>query len=365
MAGELSLLIKPVSADCNMRCSYCFYRREGDPYRSVERHIMDDMTLRTMIAQYMKSAGRCASFGWQGGEPLLTGIDFFKRAVGYQERYGLSAQLVSNNLQTNGTLLNEEWARFFRQYNFFIGVSLDGPEEYHNHYRHSLRGENSFHRTMEGIQTLKNHQVDFSILTVVNDVTVKKPRELYTYFIKNGLCNLQFIPCVELDRDTQEVKGYSVAVADYRDFLCSLFDVWYNNGKPAASIRLFENILAIYMGMEPEICAFKDQCGSYVVIEYNGDVYPCDFFVEDEWALGNLLITPIHEIRNNKKVQTFNSRKREQSSDCAACAWNYICHFGCQHYRPYKGENYLCGAYKEFFCYTERRFNRLKENISK
>ncbi len=226
MDDELSLLVKPVSADCNMRCAYCFYQRPDDPYRSEEHHLMDDGTLRTMIAGYMQRAGRGAAFGWQGGEPLLAGIDFFNRVVAYQARYGLSAQLVSNNLQTNGLLLDEEWAAFFRRYNFFIGVSLDGPEEVHNHYRHALPGENGFRRTMQAIELLRGHQVDFSVLSVVNAVTAGKPRELYAFFVENGLDRLQFIPCVEINRDTGALEEYSVTVEDYRDFLCTLFDEW-------------------------------------------------------------------------------------------------------------------------------------------
>jgi uncharacterized protein len=218
---------------------------------------------------------------------------------------------------------------------------------------------NSFDQAMKGIQTLRNHRVEFSILTVVNDVTVKRPVELYHFFIRNELYFLQFIPCLEMDRETQEMKGYSLSVTDYRDFLCALFDIWFNKGKPLASIRLFENILALYMGMDPEICAFRNQCGSYVVIEYNGDVYPCDFFVEEEWMSGNLLQTPIHEMMKSRKLQTFNSRKSEQSSGCRSCEWNFICHSGCQHYRLANGENYLCKAYKEFFSYTQKRFNLL------
>ena len=365
MAVGLSLLVKPVSADCNMRCQYCFYLRPGDPYRSEEHHLMDDNTLRAMISGYMKSAGRCASFGWQGGEPLLAGIDFFKRAIGYQQRYGLSAQLVSNNLQTNGTLLTDEWARFFSRYHFFLGVSLDGPEEYHNTYRHSLNGHNSFHQTMKGIDTLRHHKVEFSILTVVNDVTVRKPAELYHFFTKNGFYFLQFIPCVEMNGDTKTMESYALSVQGYKDFLCTLFDVWYNKGKPLASIRLFENILAIYMGMEPELCAFHPQCGSYVVVEHNGDVYPCDFFVEMQWMSGNLLETPLDEMIKSRKLQAFNLRKMNQSSGCDHCEWNIICHYGCQHYRLSNGKNYLCQAYKEFFGYTRERFDRLKRNLSK
>jgi uncharacterized protein len=361
--GELSLLIKPVSADCNMRCEYCFYRRPTDPYRSHERHIMDDMTLQTMIARYMKAAGRCASFGWQGGEPLLAGIDFFKKVVHYQQLHGLPAQMVGNNLQTNGLLINEEWAKFFRQYNFFIGVSLDGPEEYHHCYRHSANGDDGFQQTMKGIRTLRDHHVGFSILSVVNDVTAKKPGDLYDFFIRNGLDRLQFIPCLEINRETGKAERHSVTVEDYRDFLCTLFDVWYNNGRPIASIRLFENILAIYMGKDPEICAFMDRCGSYVVIEFNGDVYPCDFFVEEQWVLGNLRETSITDIMKKRKRREFNSRKRQRSPGCNPCEWNFICHYGCQHYRSPAGENYFCHAYGEFFRYTRRRFETLAGNL--
>jgi len=325
---------------------------------------MDDLTLRTMISGYMKSASNGAAFGWQGGEPLLAGLDFFQRAVGYQAHYGQPGQLVSNNLQTNGALLDDQWARFFRQYNFFLGVSLDGPEEVHNRYRYFTTGDGGFQRTMAGIQILRKHQVDFSILTVVNDVTARKPEQLYHFFLRNRLQYLQFIPCVEIERDTGKVKEYSVGVDQYGDFLSALFDVWFNKGKPRASIRLFENILAIYLGREPEICAFKNRCGSYAVVEYNGDVYPCDFFVEEKWRAGNLRETPLDELCQNQKMETFNDAKMRESSGCSTCEWNVICHFGCQHYRGDNGENYLCAAYKRFYHYTHRRFGKLAESLA-
>ena len=210
----------------------------------------------------MKSAGRGASFGWQGGEPLLAGIDFFERVVAYQQSYGRSAQLVSNNLQTNGLLLDDGWAKFFRRDNFFVGVSLDGPEEYHDRYRYSVNRNSGFQQRQ--MNPTQKSSGGISILTVVNDVTAKKPSELYDFFTRNGFDRLQFIPCVEMNMETRELQHYSVRVEDYRDFLCTLFDVWYNNGRPVASIRLFENILAVYMGMEPEICAFKNRCGTHI-----------------------------------------------------------------------------------------------------
>ncbi len=364
MVDSFSLLVKPVSADCNLSCRYCFYLRPTDPYRGTGRHVMDDRTLRAMIASHMESAGRCASFGWQGGEPLLAGIDFFQKAVSYQEQYGSSGQLVSNNLQTNGTLLNDDWAKFFRRYNFFIGVSLDGPEAFHDAYRRFAGGNSSFRQALAGIQVLRKHQVDFSILTVVNDVTARKPRELYDFFLRQGIFRLQFIPCVEVDKKRGEKTDYSVGVKDYGEFLCSLFDVWYNKGNPAASIRLFENVLAIFAGLESEICEFHDRCGTYAVVEHNGDVYPCDFFVEEKWLLGNLVEEPLAEIIRSRKAETFNSAKQLSSSPCGRCPWNALCRCGCQHYRTKEGENYFCAAYNEFFSYTYKRFNRLREHLT-
>jgi len=363
MEDGLSLLIKPVSADCNMHCRYCFYRRPSDPYRSEKRHIMADTTLETMISRYMKSARRCASFGWQGGEPLLAGIDFFEKVVAYQQHHGLSAQRVGNNLQTNGLLLDEQWARFFRRYNFFIGVSLDGPEELHNRYRLAGCGSDGFQQTLKGIRILRDHQVEFSVLSVINDVTAKKPAEVYDFFVRRGIDRLQFIPCLEIDGETGAIRDYSVAVQDYRDFLCILFDLWYNSGRPVVSIRPFENILAIYLGRDPEICAFKDRCGSYLVVEYNGDVYPCDFFVERQWMLGNILDTPINDLLKKRKRRAFNSRKMEGSPVCRSCEWNFVCHFGCPHFRLPGGENYFCDAYRQFFRYTRHRFEALRENL--
>jgi len=363
MKSDLGLLIKPVSADCNMHCAYCFYQRADDPYRTTERHIMDDMTLRTMIAGYMRSASDGAAFGWQGGEPLLAGIEFFQKVVAYQQLYGLPGQLVSNNLQTNGTLLNENWARLFRKYNFFVGVSLDGPPSLHNYYRSFSNGNDSFQQAFRGIRTLDKHGVEFSILCVVNNVTVRRPVELYNYFVENGLYRLQFIPCLDVDGDSDKLSDHSVRSEDYGAFLCRLFDIWYNGGNPFVSIRFFENVLAIHLGMKPESCDFNKHCGSYAVIEYNGDVYPCDFFVEEQWRLGNIHKQPLQEIVNSERTVIFNKSKMKTSL-CSECEWNFICNWGCQHYRQHEDRNYFCSAYKEFFRYTVKRFHILKEKFS-
>jgi uncharacterized protein len=216
---------------------------------------------------------------------------------------------------------------------------------------------------MRGIRVLRDHSVEFSILAVVNDVTSKRPEELYAFFLQNGLDRLQFIPCLDFDRESGEPAPHSVTVEGYRNFLCTLFDLWYNRGRPAASIRLFENILAIRMGQEPEICAFKDRCGSYAVVEYNGDVYPCDFFVEERWLLGNLRETSVADLLKKRRLREFNNRKAQQAGGCTSCEWNFICHYGCQHYRNPAGENHFCRAYREFFQYTRQRFEALAANL--
>jgi len=363
---QFSLLIKPSSADCNLGCRYCFYyQRSTDPYNFRERHKMNEDVLASMISQYLEFAGKYTSFGWQGGEPLLMGLSFFRRVVELQQEYGYSGQFVGNNVQTNGTLITLELAQLFHDYNFLLGVSLDGPEEYHDHYRKYPGGRGSFTRVMENIQILNQHQVDFNILAVVNNITSKKPDETYSFFLENGFYYLQYIPAVEFDKETGEILDFSVNVEDYGNFLCRLFDLWYNNGQPMASIRTFENITAIYMGINSEACIYRDECGTYAVVEYNGDVYPCDFFVEKDWRLGNLMETPLKDIIRSPKVQQFNLRKSQGHPECHNCRWYFMCRCGCPNYWDNKGMDYLCEAHKKFYEYTESRFKILAEKLKK
>ncbi|MBM3212127.1 anaerobic sulfatase maturase, partial [Candidatus Poribacteria bacterium] len=353
-------------ADCNLGCRYCFYyQRSTDPYNFRERHKMNEDVLASMISQYLEFAGKYTSFGWQGGEPLLMGLSFFRRVVELQQEYGYSGQFVGNNVQTNGTLITLELAQLFHDYNFLLGVSLDGPEEYHDHYRKYPGGRGSFTRVMENIQILNQHQVDFNILAVVNNITSKKPDETYSFFLENGFYYLQYIPAVEFDKETGEILDFSVNVEDYGNFLCRLFDLWYNNGQPMASIRTFENITAIYMGINSEACIYRDECGTYAVVEYNGDVYPCDFFVEKDWRLGNLMETPLKDIIRSPKVQQFNLRKSQGHPECHNCRWYFICRCGCPNYWDKKGMDYLCEAHKKFYEYTENRFKILAEKLKK
>ncbi|MBD3183760.1 anaerobic sulfatase maturase [Candidatus Poribacteria bacterium] len=363
---QFSLLIKPASADCNLACRYCFYyQRITDPYNFKERHRMNDEILESMISQYLGFAGKYTSFGWQGGEPLLMGLPFFQRVVEFQQKHGYKGQYVGNNVQTNATLITPQLARLFHDYNFLLGVSLDGPEEYHDHYRRYPSGRGCHARVMQSIQILNQYRVDFNILAVVNDLTAKVPDETYNYFLENGFYFLQYIPAVEFHPETGDVMGFSVKVEDYGDFLCRLFDLWYNDCEPMASIRTFENITAIYMGIPSEACVYRDNCGTYAVVEHNGDVYPCDFFVEEKWRFGNLLETPLPDLIASPKAQEFNNRKSQDHPECEECEWKFICRCGCPNYWDNTGSDYLCVAYKKFFAYTESRFKILAEKLKK
>jgi len=377
LGKQFSLLIKPASADCNLNCQYCFYNdRQSDPYRSEHHHRMSDNVLASMISQYLDIAGPYTSFNWQGGEPLLMGVDFFKKAVEFQQMYGYSGQCVGNSVQTNATLITPKLADLFHSYNFLLGVSLDGPQEYHDHYRKNATGHGSFNKVIEGINILRDHNVEFNILAVVNDITVKKADETYGFFLENGFQFLQYIPVVDFDRDTGNMAGHAVKPDDYGSFLCRLFDLWYNDGNPAVSIRTFDDILTIYAGMKSEACVYMKECGNYAVIEYNGDVYPCDFFVEEPLRLGNLMEVPLEQIVTGDGMRSFARKKSMETpakEACQNCKWEYICHCGCQHSRisiqnperKTKGPDYLCDSYRKFFAYSQSRFKSLAGKVHK
>jgi len=364
-----SVLVKPVSADCNLECGYCFYHgRPTDPYRGSERHLMSPEVLTAFLRQYMPLAGPNPSFGWQGGEPTLAGLDFFRQVVGLQQRFGVSGQVVGNGLQTNGLLIDREWARFLAQYNFLVGVSLDGPQEIHDRYRYHAAGHGSWQRVMEAVELLRQYEVAFNILTVVNRLTAQGPAEIYGFFREQGFNFLQFIPCVERDPESGEMAPFSVTPQQYGDFLCELFDLWWNGGEPEASVRTFENVLAAYLGQGGELCEHRERCGSYVVIEYNGDVYPCDFFVAEEWRLGNLLQTPVAQLVKSARAEEFSRIKAGPYAECEACSWDFICHHGCPRFRlgsdgRFGQHHYLCPALKPFYAHADGRFRELAARI--
>lgn len=360
------LLIKPTSGDCNINCMYCFYRRVKEIYPGRDGvHVMPENVLECLIYDLLSYNFSTSVFSWQGGEPTLAGLDFFKTVVDLQKKYGHRGQVIGNSIQTNGILINKDWAQFLAKYKFLVGISLDGPEDAHNYYR-----QNSYKRVMDAIEILKEYNVEFNILTVVSEANVRRGREIYQFFRKNGFSYLQFIPCLEWDPEKQKSRPYTFHSSDYGEFLCQAFDEWIKNDISKVSVRLFEDIMSYYLGKGNPSCTFKDRCDSYLVVEHNGDIYPCDFFVYPEWKLGNLLENSLMDISNSELRKKFANRKEELSEDCKHCEWLPLCHNGCQVDRFYpirnanvNKNNYLCSAYKKFFAYSENTFREIANRL--
>lgn len=320
-----------------------------------------------MIKQVMWQGGRNLSFGWQGGEPTLMGRPFFERAVEYQARFGQPGQTIGNGLQTNGVLINEEWALFLRDAQFLVGLSLDGPAHIHDKYRRFRNGQSSWEYVARARDVLLNKGVDVNALVVVNDYSVHYAQEIYDYHKSNGLNHMQFIPCVEPDAlDPTKAAEYSVDAVSYGNFLCDLFDLWkrdFKNGRPTTSIRWFDSLFYTYVGYAAPECTLLKECGVYVVVEHNGDVYSCDFFVEPKWHLGNIMTARLDEMLNSPRQDKFGKEKTKLPPECLACQWLTHCWGGCPKDRQSDvrdaGSNHFCRSYIKFFEHADAAFQKM------
>lgn len=363
--NKVELLIKPVSYQCNLECTYCFYQKTADLYPNRNLRMRPDI-LGKMISQSMKTAdGEACVFSWQGGEPLLAGVEFFRQVVELQKKWGRPGQIVSNTIQTNATLLNRSWISLFHEYNFLVGVSLDGPRHIHDYYRRQRSGQGTFDQVVKGIRLLREGRVEFNILSTIGRKTAQHADKIYRFFLSQGFHYLQFIPAV--DRSHGKIQEFSILPSQYGDFLCALFDAWWNHGSPAASIRLFDNILEMLLYGRASSCMFKPECGEYIVIESSGDAYPCDFFVRREWKLGNIGEANVGQLLERARSR-FGRLKRHIPSDCDRCRWRFICPNGCLWFRWVKNgsmldKGYFCESYKRFFPYAVERFEKLRDFI--
>lgn len=366
-----SLLIKPAGPDCNLACRYCFYLEKANVFSDSERHRMNLKNLQAMIRSAMNECAESISFAWQGGEPSLMGLDFYRKAVEYQQKYG-AGKSVANGFQTNGLNLTPDWADFFRQYNFLVGISLDGPEHIHDRYRLKKNGGVSWKKTVQAAQLLLNRGVETNVLAVVTDYSSRYPEELYAYFKSLGITYMQFIPCIERDSlDPAKPSAFSVSPKQYGDFLSALFDVWYNDivdGVAATSIRYFDSVFHLYVGMRALDCTLSETCGDYLVIEHNGDVFSCDFYVEEKWKLGNVRSLGLSEMHNSPRQSSFGTLKSKLPEECRLCNWLTVCRGGCTKDReriPGNGLNYFCESYKMFFSHADERFKKLANHWKK
>ena len=363
-----SLLIKPASADCNLRCEYCFYIDHLEPQNTNPR--MSYQTLEIMIKTYMSTdQNKQYAFGWQGGEPTLMGLDFFKKVVEFQLKYAPPGSSISNGLQTNATMITKEFAKFIGEYKFLLGVSLDGPVYLHDYYRKTLGQKPTHALVMRGIEHLKQYGVEFNILTLINNQTVKKAKEIYHYHRDNGFFFHQYIPCVEFDTDGS-LKSYSITGKDWGLFLTELFNEWIKQDVNKVSIRLFDSIMEYLVYSRYNVCYMQDNCVQYFVVEHDGGVYPCDFFVQGNLLLGNINNNSWDELYNSQTYHNFGNQKSNWNEVCSLCPYLKLCHGDCQKLRYGAPENSrqlsnLCRGWKIFYTRTLPRFKIIAEKFKK
>jgi uncharacterized protein len=362
---DFSLLIKPSAADCNLRCAYCFYiGRQG---RTAPHPRMSDDILERTIASYMRSSQTSSyTFSWQGGEPGLMGLEFFEKAVRLQMKYAPPRAIVCNAFQTNGTLITDEMAAFFADYKFLLGVSVDGPAQAHDHYRKTPDGRPTHALVLRGIDRLRRHGVDFNILALVSSRNVKQPREIYGYFKNQGFFHQQYVPCVEFDAAGQ-LLPYSVTGPQWGAFLCEIFDRWVGEDVGRISIRLFDSIVEYLASGKRNACTMASDCRQYFVVEHDGSVYPCDFFVRDDLRLGGIGNGHWKDFLDSPVYRQFGLGKASWVDECRACPYLALCHGDCQKFRPPVGEgrarSVLCEGWKDFYAHALPRLRHIADGI--
>ncbi len=365
-----NILVKPAGPDCNMACRYCFYCKKAKLFSGSDKHRPDkyrmgEDILEEIIKQLMQQGPSQVAVSWQGGEPTLMGIPFYEKAVDLMQRYG-RGQEVGNGFQTNGILIDEKWARFFRKYSFLVGLSIDGPEHVHDKYRRLAKGKGTWAKVSDTARMLQDEGVSVNALSVVNDYSVRYPKEIYQYLKDIGFEYMQFIPCVEPDPlDPENPASFSVSPEPYGRFLCALFDLWladFKDNLPTTSIRFFESLLYSYADYEPPECTLLPECGGYLVVEHNGDVYACDFFVEPKWRIGSVMEDSLVAMLNSQKQLEFGKMKAQLAEQCSSCEWLLYCRGGCTKDRRLSVDreaSHFCESYKIFFQHADRKFKQL------
>lgn len=380
------VLSKPVGAACNLDCHYCYYLEKGGLYKGGGSKMSDEL-LEHFTREYIEAQPIDAvSFTWHGGETLLRGLDFFKKGIAFQKKYAGDKQ-IANSIQTNGILLNDDWCRFFKDNDFLVGISIDGPEDIHNRYRVDKGGRGSFSRVMRGIELLQKHGVDFNTLSVINDYSAKFPLEIYNFFKEIGSQYMQFAPIVERwgDRDDRltllppdsgyedtEMPPWCVTPKAFGEFYCKIFEEWVRKDVGRYYVQLFDAALAGMHGVEPGVCIFAKSCGHAAAMEFNGDVYCCDHFVFPEYKLGSIKDRSLVELMlSNKQLEFGNNKYNSLPRVCKECRFVSMCNGECPKNRISTsadgeyGLNYLCEGYRMFFEYAEPYIRFMSDELKR
>lgn len=383
-AKPLYVMLKPAGAHCNLACKYCYYLEKNKLYPTAQRHLMSDEILEQFTREYIEAQTMSqVLFTWHGGEPLLRSIDFYRKALSLQQKYA-GGRRIDNVIQTNGTLLTDEWCEFFAQNHWLVGISIDGPQPDHDHYRLTAAGKPSWKKVMQGIKLLKKHGVEWNAMAVVNADNANHPLEFYRFFKENGCQFLQFTPIVErltrhedgrtlaslADKDEISLSEASVAPEQWGYFLCAIFDEWVRKDVGKIFVEIFDCTLANWMGISPGICAYSKECGHAGVMEHNGDVYSCDHFVFPEYKLGNIRDHSLIDMLYGEQQQEFSRLKHSSlPRQCKECDMEFACHGECPKNRFMKdkygdsGLNYLCPGYYHYYQHVAPYMDYMKQEL--
>ena len=383
-AKPLYVMLKPAGAHCNLACKYCYYLEKNKLYPTAQRHLMSDEMLEQFTRKYIEAQTmNQVLFTWHGGEPLLRSIDFYRKALSLQQKYA-GGRRIDNVIQTNGTLLTDEWCEFFAQNHWLVGISIDGPQPDHDHYRLTAAGKPSWKKVMQGIKLLKKHGVEWNAMAVVNAYNANHPLEFYRFFKENGCQFLQFTPIVErltrhedgrtlaslADKDEISLSEASVTPEQWGFFLCAIFDEWVRKDVGKIFVEIFDCTLANWMGISPGICAYSKECGHAGVMEHNGDVYSCDHFVFPEYKLGNIRDHSLIDMLYGEQQQEFSRLKHSSlPRQCKECDMEFACHGECPKNRFMKdkygdsGLNYLCPGYYHYYQHVAPYMDYMKQEL--
>ena len=383
-AKPLYVMLKPAGAHCNLACKYCYYLEKNKLYPTAQRHLMSNEMLEQFTREYIEAQTmNQVLFTWHGGEPLLRSIDFYRKALSLQQKYA-GGRRIDNVIQTNGTLLTDEWCEFFAQNHWLVGISIDGPQPYHDHYRLTAAGKPSWKKVMQGIKLLKKHGVEWNAMAVVNAYNANHPLEFYRFFKENGCQFLQFTPIVErltrhedgrtlaslADKDEISLSEASVTPEQWGYFLCAIFDEWVRKDVGKIFVEIFDCTLANWMGISPGICAYSKECGHAGVMEHNGDVYSCDHFVFPEYKLGNIRDHSLIDMLYGEQQQEFSRLKHSSlPRQCKECDMEFACHGECPKNRFMKdkygdsGLNYLCPGYYHYYQHVAPYMDYMKQEL--
>jgi len=366
------IMAKPVCGVCNLDCLYCYYTaKPRQLYPEVSRFMMSDQTLESYTRQYMALQPTQVNFGWQGGEPLLAGKDFFAKAVEFQSQYGRAGQTVANAMQTNGTLLDEQWCEFFGEHKFLVGISMDGPAEWHDAFRRDRQGNPTFHRAWAGLELLGKHGVEFNLLVTLNARNAPHAGDIYRYFVNRGVRWLQFIPILEKDARGRP-REFSCTGEQFGRFMLEVFEIWRDRHVGLVSERLIDSLLHTLVHGQATLCCNASRCANAQVLEFNGDLYACDHFVYKQWKIGNITDAPLEDLIRSPRLEEFAALKTELPEACRDCEFLAYCNSGCpKHHIPDaetgdpKRVNHFCEGYKMLFRSALPELKRMAEGIQR